>query len=44
VLFCSVISWVYEQGVELNDSKICKNVFASLLEMRKVYDLVGHPS
>ena len=36
---------VFAQGVELYVSEICKkNVFISLLEMRKVYDLVGQPS
>ena len=36
---------VFAQGVELNASEICKkNVSISLLEMRKVYDLVGQPS
>ena len=45
LLFCSLISCVFEQGVELKVSEICKkNVFISLLEMSKVYDLVGQPS
>ena len=35
---------VFAQGVELNVSDIGKNVFISLLEISKVYDLVGQPS
>jgi len=44
LLFFSVISCVFAQGVELNVSEFIKNVFISLLEMIKVYNLVGQPS
>jgi len=39
-----LISCVFEQGVELKSAKFVKNVFITLLEMSKVYDLVGQPS
>ena len=41
--FRIIISCVFAQSVELNVS-VCKNMFISLLEMNKVYDLVGQPS
>ena len=46
VLFCSVISCVCAQGVELNVSEMCKEcvLFVNLSEMSEVYDLVGQPS
>ena len=44
-LICSVRSCVFDQGVEIYVSEICKKVFIGLLEMSKVSKyLVGQPS